>query len=192
MICKIFMDRRKALKHIGLLSGGMVLLPSCDLSKENVSRVMNKLKVTESQEALLAELVDTIIPESEIPGAKSLKVADFVWVMVDDCLDESIQEPFLSGLDQFKSRFREINGTGFDNASQDDRAMGLKTLLNQPSSTDPDDPVAAMIEIAKSFTILGFNKSEYIMTEVMPYTLIPGKNPECRNLDPNEKINTNA
>lgn len=192
MICKIFMDRRKALKHIGLLSGGMVLLPSCDLSKENVSRVMNKLKVTESQEALLAELVDTIIPESEIPGAKSLKVADFVWVMVDDCLDERIQESFLSGLDQFKSRFREINGTGFDNASQDDRAMGLKTLLNQPSSTDPDDPVAAMIEIAKSFTILGFNKSEYIMTEVMPYTLIPGKNPECRNLDPNEKINTNA
>jgi len=186
------MDRRKALKHIGLLSGGMVLLPSCDLSKENVSRVMNKLKVTESQEALLAELVDTIIPESEIPGAKSLKVADFVWVMVDDCLDERIQESFLSGLDQFKSRFREINGTGFDNASQDDRAMGLKTLLNQPSSTDPDDPVAAMIEIAKSFTILGFNKSEYIMTEVMPYTLIPGKNPECRNLDPNEKINTNA
>ena len=49
-----------------------------------------------------------------------------------------------------------------------------------------------MIEIAKAFTILGFNKSEYIMTEVMPYTLIPGKNPTCRNLDPNEKINANA
>ncbi len=186
------MNRRKALKHIGLLSGGVVLLPSCDLSKENVSRVMNKLKVTETQESLLAKIVDTIIPESEIPGARALNVADFVWVMVDDCLDQSIQETFLIGLDQFKRRFKEINDKVFDNASQDERAGGLKTILQEESSADADSPVAALIEIAKAFTILGFNKSEYIMTEVMPYTLIPGKNPSCRNIDPNEKINTNA
>lgn len=186
------MDRRKALKQIGLLSGGMILFPSCDLSKENVSRVMNKLEVTENQERLLAALAEAIIPESEIPGARTLNVADFVWVMVDDCLDEDTQKSFMTGLDEFKGRFSEINGSSFDKSGQDERARGLQSIVERESSTDGNDAVATMLEIAKACTILGYNKSEYVMTEIMPYTLIPGKNPECRTLDPNEKINTNA
>ena len=69
-----FMDRRKALRNIGLLSGGLILLPACDLSKENVTRVMNKFEVTEKQETLLKDLVATLIPEIEIPGAGSLEI----------------------------------------------------------------------------------------------------------------------
>ena len=185
------MDRRKALKQIGLLSGGMILFPSCDLSKENVSRVMNKLEVTENQEKLLAALVEAIIPESEIPGAGTLNVADFVWVMVDDCLDEDTQKSFISGLNEFEGRFAKINGSSFDKSGQDERAHGLRSIVEQ-ESTYENDPVVGMIEIAKAYAILGYNKSEYIMTEIMPYTLIPGKNPICRTLDPNEKININA
>jgi hypothetical protein len=153
---------------------------------------MNKLEVTESQEKMLTALVEAIIPESEIPGARTLNVADFVWVMVDDCLDEDAQKSFMTGLDEFKGHFSEINGSGFDKSGQDERARGLQSIVDKESSTDGNDAVASMIEIAKAYTILGYNMSEYIMTQIMPYTLIPGKNPECITLDPNEKINTNA
>jgi hypothetical protein len=186
------MDRRKALKQIGLLSGGMVLLPSCDLSKENVSRVMNKLELNQAQDALLAELVDVIIPESEIPGAKALNVTEFVWVMVDDCLDQATQRSFLSGLEGFKGHFKEVNGYDFDSSDPVQSARGLEKVILSETTRETVQDVAAMIEVTKAFTILGFNKSEYIMTEVMPYSLIPGKNPECHSHDPNEKINANA
>lgn len=188
------MDRRKALKHIGLLSGGIVMLPSCDFSKENVSRAMNKLKVTETQETLLEELVDAIIPATEIPGARELKVTDFVWVMVDDCVEKEVQNAFMSGLDRFKDEFKRVNGMSFDASVQNDRVRGLEILAQGESEAtrNADRDVATLVELAKAFAILGFNKSEYIMSEVMPYTLVPGKNPECRPVNPNERINTNA
>ena len=48
------------------------------------------------------------------------------------------------------------------------------------------------IEISKSYAIVGFMRSEYVMTEVMPYSLVPGKPPVCRTIDTNEKINIYA
>ena len=170
------------------------MLPSCDFSKENVTRVMNKLKVTETQEILLEELVDTIIPSTEIPGARELEVDDFVWVMVDDCLDKDVQNAFMSGLDKFRDEFKRVNEMSFDASGQNDRVRGLEKLAQgEPEATqNPYRDVATLVEITKAFAILGFNKSEYIMSEVMPYSLVPGKNPECRPLNPNDKINTNA
>lgn len=186
------MDRRKALKHIGLAAGGIVLLPSCDLSKENVSRVMNKLKVTETQEALVADLVETVIPESEIPGAGSLKVADFVWVMADDCLNEDIQLSFLKGLENFKDKYKQVAGKEFSSSEASLRVSTMNSMIDKESADDSKNDVITFMEIIKYFSILGYTQSEYFMTEMMPYSLVPGKNPECRTVDPNEKINVNA
>lgn len=193
------MNRRKALKNIGLLTGGIVLFPACDLSKENVSRVMNKLKVTETEEALLANLADTMIPESEIPGALALNVSDFVWVMVDDCLDPELQGSFMTGLGQFKKRFREISGSDFDSSEQSEKVRGLNAMVQKDpqgddavDGNDSIDDVTNFVEITKWFAIQGYTQSRYVMTEVMPYALIPGKFPQCRTIEPNEKININA
>ena len=185
------MDRRKALRNLGLLSGGLILLPACDLSKENVTRVMNKLEVTEKQETLLKDLVTTLIPETEIPGAGSLAVQDFVWVMADDCLDKEMQDSYMRGLQSFAGSFRKIAGQDFDGSGESERVKGLSDLMEAGADGEVGD-VQNFIEITKAFAILGYTQSEYFITEVMPYTLIPGKNPECRTVQPNEKINVNA
>ena len=185
------MDRRKALRNLGLLSGGLILLPACDLSKENVTRVMNKFEVTEKQEALLKELVATMIPETEIPGAGSLAVHDFVWVMADDCLEKEVQDSYVRGLQSFRGSFGKIAGQDFEGSEQAERVEGLKALMEAGGEAEVGD-VQNFIEITKAFASLGYTQSEYFMTEVMPYTLIPGKNPECRTVQPNEKINVNA
>lgn len=185
------MDRRKALRNIGLLSGGLILLPACDLSKENVTRVMNRFEVTEKQETLLKDLVATLIPETEIPGAGSLEIQDFVWVMADDCLEKEVQDSYIRGLQSFKGNFGRIAGKDFDDLGQAERVAGLKALMEAEVDGEIGD-VQNFIEITKAFAILGYTQSEYFMTEVMPYTLIPGKNPECRTVEPNEKINVNA
>lgn len=185
------MDRRKALRNIGLLSGGLILLPACDLSKENVTRVMNKLEVTEKQETLLKDLVATLIPETEIPGAGSLAIQDFVWIMADDCLDKETQDSYIRGLQSFTGSFRKIAGQDFEGSGQAKRVEGLNALMEAEGDGEVGD-VQNFIEITRAFAILGYTQSEYFMTEVMPYTLIPGKNPECRTVQPNENINVNA
>ena len=49
------------------------------------------LQVTQTQESLLKDIVSALIPEGDLAGAGSLNVHDFVWVMVDDCMDKEKQ-----------------------------------------------------------------------------------------------------
>ncbi|WP_332914300.1 hypothetical protein [Algoriphagus boritolerans] len=43
------MNRRIALRHLALISGGLVLIPSCDFSSDDILAAYQNLKVTASQ-----------------------------------------------------------------------------------------------------------------------------------------------
>jgi len=185
------MNRRKAIKQLGLLTGGMVLLPSCNLSEEKVVRAMNRLRVTTSQEQLMQEIVACIIPEGKLPGALQLNVPDFVWVMADDCLAEEQQEQFMQGLNGFDEQIRALYDEEFMDLEDPEKLAALK-VLEDPGEAMVWKEVTFFVKKAKEFSILGFMQSEYIMTEVMPYPLIPGKNPACQTIDPQQRINVNG
>ncbi len=188
------MDRRKALKHLGILSGGMVMLSSCDFTKEKVSLTLNKLRITESQETLMKELAETILPQGNLPGALDLEVHDFIWIMVDDCLKNDIQQSYLEGMKNFNNKFKALTGQSFHRSKQQDRVKALQSIVNRevsPSDQGNRD-VLNFVEITKSFTILGYMKSEYIMTEVMPYSLVPGSYGTCETIDNDKRINVNG
>jgi len=188
------MDRRKALMNLGILTGGMVLLPSCDFTKEQVSLSLNKLRITASEEALMKELVSCIIPESDIPGAASLHVHDFVWIMVDDCMSEENQSMFLNGLKGFDSHIKKTTGNSFSSLDQKEREAVLNMIINEPK--DGSGPALSDLKLfvstTKQFTSFGYLKSEYIMTEVMPYKLIPGTYGSCEIIDNSKRVNING
>ncbi len=188
------MDRRKALKNLGILTGGFVLLPSCDFSEEKVSLALNKLRITESQESLMKELVGSFIPEGDIPGAATLKVHDFVWVMVDDCMEESSQKSYLLGLNTFDSSIKNIIGKPFSKLKQNDRVNALSDILEKADDAmeSVDKDLVNFIKTTKNFTTLGYMNSEYIMTQVMPYSQIPGTYGPCETVDNSKRINVNA
>ena len=186
------MNRRNALKNLGLLSGSVILFPSCDFSKENVSRVMNNLQVTQSQESLLKNLVESMIPETDHPGGPALKLDEFIWVMVDDCLPKDQQDSFLSGLSAFQATYKDLSGENFQDSKPERRAALLEQMVGKNPDSEVPEKVKRFIEISKSYAVLGFMRSEYIMTEVFPYALVPGKYPACRTLDTNGKINIYA
>jgi len=188
------MDRRKALRNLGILTGGIVLMPSCDFTQEQVSLSLNKLKIKASEEALMKELVSSIIPEGDLPGAVSLNVHDFVWVMVDDCMDQKSQSKFLTGLKSFKNHIKKITGNPFESLHQQERENILNGLVNDTkdgAEPTPED-LQLFVTITKRFTSFGYMNSEYIMTEVMPYTLVPGTYGPCETIDNSKRINLNA
>jgi hypothetical protein len=188
------MDRRKALRNLGILTGGIVLLPSCDFSKEKVSLVLNKLKITTSQENLMKEMVATMLPDGEIPGAEKLMVDDFVWIMVDDCLETDAQESYLKGLLNFDKDIKKLAGKAFLSLVEEDRinALGLIEASKENASENISKDLINFVEITKNFAILGYMQSEYIMTEIMPYSLVPGTYGTCESIDNSKRINVNA
>ena len=185
------MNRRQAIRQLGLLTGGVVLLPSCNLSEEKVARAMNRLSVTASQEEQMRDIVASIIPEGKLPGASSLGVHDFVLVMADDCLSDEEQRQFLQGLDGFKEQVRALKEGPFNDLEEAERTDILR-VLEDPGEEMVWEEVTFFVKKVKEFSILGYMQSEYVMTEVMPYPLVPGKNPACHPVDPEQRINING
>jgi hypothetical protein len=185
------MNRRKILKNLTIISAGTVILPSCGFFSEKASISLNNLNITEKQKNLVAELAGVLIPDGEIPGARQLNVQDFVWVMVDDCLEKTNQEKFLKGLDQFESLSTKNAGRAFTKLP-----FGKQTQLLQSFSVDSKDPELAdmhyCLNTVKRFTIQGYLKSKYIMTEIMPYQLIPGSYDPCELISNLKSVNIHA
>lgn len=217
------MQRRTLLKNIGILSTGMLLYPSCDYSteeiKEAVGLVLNNLHVSDAQQALLKSVVSTIIPPGETPGALDLEVDNFVWIMVDDCLNKKSQDQYMKGLENFTPYAAQVKNVDFLSLPPENRETFLSETLEeqgprlvetkatkpnaqtfQPkgSFVVPNNPEAFLAEIkhfiytTKRYTIQGFLQSKYIMTKVMPYQLVPGTYNLCETIDPSKKVNIHA
>lgn len=188
------MDRRKALVNLGILTGGIVLLPSCEFSKEKISFALNNLQVTQTQESLLKDIVSTLIPEGDLAGASSLNVHDFVWVMVDDCLDKEKQTAYIKGLNDFDSQIKKMTGKTFASQNNEERSQTFKIITedSMDNSGKVNDDVKTFIKTTKYFTVQGFMGSEYIMTEIMPYSLVPTTYGTCETIDNTKRINVNG
>ena len=66
---------------------------------EQRSHLKHFFKISASQENLLSEIVETIIPKTDTLGAKDLNVHQFTIKMVADCYDKKSQETFSKGFD---------------------------------------------------------------------------------------------
>ncbi len=182
------MNRRTAIIKLGFLTGGLVLLPSCNFSKESSGIALENLQITAKQEKVLRSVVSTLIPEGDIPGAESLGVHNFVWIMVDDTLTKRRQEKFIKGLDLFNNEVQKTEGRSFDQIPEIKRFE----VLNEQSENTEVIGINNFIVTTKYLTIRGYLQSEYIMTKVMPYKLVPGIYGNCENINPKERINIYA
>jgi hypothetical protein len=173
------MNRRIALRHLALISGGLTLIPSCDFSTDDILAAYQNLKVTASQKSLLGAVSDTIIPAGEIKGALNLEVHDFILVMVNDCMTQENQEKFSKGLAAFPNFVQKSSGKKFESLSTKEK----EELILQGTKLEGDDSpegkeravISYFLNTAKRLTIQGYMASEYIQTDIIPYSLIPGE-----------------
>lgn len=173
------MNRRIALRHLALISGGLALIPSCDFSSDDILAAYDKLKVTASQKTLLGDISNTIIPAGEIKGALDLEVPDFILVMVNDCFTEENQALFTKGFAAFPNYVKTSAGSKFEklDTKKKEEIIQAGTKLEGGDSEEgqTNKAISYFLNTTKRFTIQGYMASEYIQTEVIPYSLIPGE-----------------
>ncbi len=96
------MNRRDALSRVALILGGTVVgasyfLEGCKPADKKGGEGIN---FTNDDIAYLDEIAETIIPQTNTPGAKAAKVGAFMTVMVRDSYDERDQKTFREGMNK--------------------------------------------------------------------------------------------
>ena len=143
-------NRRSAIKYFIIVSAGTVLLPTCKPADKKSSSPFSNIPVDEDQQALLAEIAETIIPNTNTPGAKEISTPVFVLQMLNDCYEQKDRDRFLKGMQQFSDDVQSKYGKSFIKCSAPER-----------------EKIIAAINAQKD--------AKYYLTNVQVYQLVPGK-----------------
>lgn len=164
------MKRRTAIKQLLIAAGGLVLIPSCLREPGKPTIDLANLNLNSSDEELLAQIVEVIIPETDIPGARSLHLHLFVMKMVDDCHSQEDRLQFVEGLKKWNEEAKQALGVVFGEAEEVQRVHFVEEV-----DADSEHVLARFLGITKQRTIQGFLNSQYVMTHEVIYELVPGR-----------------
>ncbi|MFT4032153.1 MAG: gluconate 2-dehydrogenase subunit 3 family protein [Siphonobacter sp.] len=162
------MKRRIVLRNLAAAAGGMMVLPSW-ANGWNQETLAQARFLTTPQEEILAEITEVIIPATDTPGAKSLGVAVYIQKIVKDCMDTKSQESLTNGLALAEKAAQQSYGKTYTSLSGDQKMEILKQM-----SQSADQAARDFAALVKSLTIRGYTTSEYYMTNVSHYQLVPG------------------
>lgn len=173
------MNRRLALKQLGVITAGVALLPGCVKEAPKAASIALKhLNISGTQESVVAELAETLIPSTDLPGAKAMNLQQFVLRMVDDCQPSESQQEFVKGLQEFQTAVDKKFGKSFDALSSDEKKAFLievDAAAQAEREKDNMSAVSKFYSLTRRYTVQGFTTSEYVLTEVLPYNMLPGK-----------------
>ena len=186
------MDRRKALRTIGFGTTAITVTPavvgmlqSCQTQTDTFSPI----HFSKENFSVVSQLMDLIIPDTDIPGAIELKLPEFLDGFIDVIMNEKAQKKITDGLDQFIAI--ALKDTGKSKASRLERsgldaqlAKYLKADKQQNSAQDDENyqTASAFAKQLRSMTINAFKTNEYIGENVMAYAPIPGEQKGCVDL----------
>lgn len=171
------MDRREALKRVGLLMGGTVSLSV-------VSGVMSGCQATgaggyafQTLNPAQGQLVDTIseliIPTTDTPGASAAKVNEFIDLMLTDWYDVEDKDRFMAGLQEVDAMANAANGSAFvDNTEEQQIALLTELEDNALSASGGDKPFFLMM---KELTLTGYYTSEIGASQELKYVHTAGE-----------------
>ena len=169
------MQRRTVIKNFIYAAGGALLLPACLHEQAGASIPLKNIHMTADDEKLLGEVVGTIIPATDTPGAKDLGVHQFAMIMIDDCYDKETQDQFVKGLQGLNAAAKKQYGQSFIELPVVQREELLLQLEKAGDKADKNDATAAFYKHAKRLTIQGYLNSKYVMTHITKYELVPGR-----------------
>lgn len=192
------MNRRELIKQVAILTGSAVVGAELFLTGCTNER-KTKTGLTPSDLDLLDEVGETIIPATTTPGAKAIRIGEFMRLIVTDCYTETQQATFIQGIADLESACENMHGKSFMqcNGSQRkellvglekeakkynsvskiiNKAVDLIDEIGQPQgpSYNEGSPIH-YYTMMKQLTLLGFFTSETGMTETLRHVPVPGR-----------------
>ncbi|MGV3641253.1 MAG: gluconate 2-dehydrogenase subunit 3 family protein [Adhaeribacter sp.] len=172
------MNRRKAIKLILLGSASVTSL----ISYKWLERLRSTdISYLEGKKDLLAELAETIIPQTDTPGARAVKAEEFILRMLRDCTDSRSLCNFILGLQDLEAYSFQQFGSAFIACTPTQKIAVLQEFENRSAAYSG---LLAKIEnkligrpffpLLKSYTVSGFCTSMAGATQALHYLGVPG------------------
>ena len=185
------MDRRKALKNIGLSLGYIVatptvisLLQSCKNDTKN--EVLWKPEFFSSDEGtVLKNLVDLILPKTDnLPGAIELNIHKFLDLYFAKVYSDKEQKETKSGV---KAMSKEMKKPVSSLKSEDYDMLLAKylraTTKEKEAFSENDNIILSTLSGLRSITVWAYKTTEEIGENVLAYDPIPGEQKGCVSLE---------
>ncbi len=150
-------DRREAVRRVGLLLGGITfvggsgLLEACTKERKPVAAGDTVGAFAADDVAFLDEVADTILPTTKTPGAKAAKTGAFMALMVNDTYEPNDQAIFHNGIKALDADSKKRFGVGFMQATPQQR-LTLLTDIDKQAKTYTDAVNKAKEQRAKGDT----------------------------------------
>ena len=186
------MNRRKAIVTGSLAAAGLVAAGG-GYKWYQIHRVPD-LDLLQGSRELLAALSETIIPATDVPGARETGVADFIVKMIRDCTDRKEQNRFIAGLRAIQQYCLHEYGQPYEKCRAEDQEG---VLMRWEQSGKPKNGLVGKVEarllgrsfftLLKEYTVEGYCTSQAGATKGLAYLLIPGSYKGCIPLKPGQK-----
>lgn len=191
--------RREAILRASAALGGTALvgqtlmLAGCEREPAVIDESPTNAGIGEFSSAeieLLAEIAETILPETSTPGARAAGVGPFIALMVTDAYSPDEQQTFREGLATIDDVSRQVHGSDFMSLATEHR-LDIAQRLDREQYDASQSGVAGprhYFRMFKELTVLGFFTSELAYNEVLEYEETPGRYDGNRDLEPGGKI----
>ena len=163
------MDRRKVIKNLAIVSGGLITLPQWMVSCGVSDTTIHQTSFSVAEQKILASITDTIIPAGNSIGALSVGVDKFLQKLIDDCYEKNAQ-------DNVKTQLKSLDGSAQTTHRKlfADCTPAQREGLLLKFSTSEKKEEKDFFDLVKSETIRGFNTSQKVMQEYLGYKVAPG------------------
>ncbi len=201
------MDRRKALKNMGLAMGYTVATPTLlsimQSCKGETVATWTPEFLTVSEGVVLTKLVDIILPKTDTPSASEVQVDIFIDKFAKDVLEKEEQDFLRMAMGKFTDKALQDSGksnvedltsedlepvlasslkyTKEDEAKMFESITSYTEAVAEGSEATLDDETSrfAFANNLRGLTIWGYKTSEYVGEEVMAYLPVPGEYIPC-------------
>ena len=194
-------DRREAIRRTTWMLGGMSLvggtglLAACESGARPSGGAGEAIgDFTPDDIALLDEIADTILPDTDTPGAKAAAVGPFMALMVTDVYSPREQEVFRAGIQTIRDEMAERHGGGFIDAEPAQRLALIEELdqeqldyVRPPPAEGEEGSPPHFFRMMKQLTLMGYFTSEIGCTEALQYVESPGRYDPCVPYTPGER-----
>lgn len=205
------MDRRIALKNMGLALGYTVAIPSLisivQSCKNETVLEWTPAFFTQEEGAVLTHLVDIIIPKTDTPSASEVKADIFIDRFANEVMEKQQQDFFKMSMRNFIKK--ALADSGEENAanltpedlepilaaslknSKEDQIKMFETIneyqqaVAEGKAETLDENIArfAFANNLRGMTIWAYKTSEYVGEEVLVYLPVPGEYIPCGDLN---------
>ncbi len=201
------MERRKALKNMGLALGYTVATPTLisliQSCKTEPAITWTPDFFTSDEGSALTKLVDIILPKTDTPSASEVKVDIFIDRFADKAMEKEQQDFLKMSMSKFmeksladsgKEKIGDLTSEDLEpvlaaalKVTKEDQVTYLETITSyneaiaEGKATTLDDGISrfAFANNLRGMTIWGYKTSEYVGEEVLAYLPVPGEFIAC-------------